>query len=288
MSRANSLSRFTSSPGAVFALALCLSALGNLRASSPNTQIATTGNSYTVCPNVPVPPNYALIEINAATGCSNLLSFVVAPAQSGLHVCNLSETIGGAPVKMPFPADYYVQNISHIDQLHSVCAGATSVYMIQLVSEGATACSGSHIPDGWSFTASVPGNDSCETTVRNELHQSVDGLRICQGSPYPDAFVIGEIEPIAACNVQERYVLRPTTDGVQTCGISHVPAGYVVTGADRSGRCSSYQTLTLRTAYDGVVVCTFSPIPSRYVVAATVPYSGCQDWNTAYQLRYIP
>ncbi|GFZ96660.1 hypothetical protein GCM10011408_16350 [Dyella caseinilytica] len=189
---------------------------------------------------------------------------------------------------MPFPADYYVQNISQVDQLRSPCAGATSVYMIQPVSEGATACSGSHIPDGWSFTASIPGNGSCGTMIRNELHQSVDGLRICQGSPYPDSFVIGAVEPVAACDVQERYVLRPTTDGVQACANSHVPAGYVVTGADRSGQCSNYQTLTMHAAYDGVVVCTFSPIPDRYVVAATVSYNGCQDWNTAYQLRYIP
>jgi hypothetical protein len=181
MSRANSLYRLTSAKRTAITLALFLGALGSLRSSPTNSPVVTAGDSYTVCPNVEVPPNYALIGINAAAGCPNLLSFVVAPAQSGLNVCNLSETIGGAPIKMPFAADFYVQSIKQVDQLHSPCAGATSVYTIQPVSEGVLACSGSHIPDGWSFTATIPGSGSCETTVRNELHQSVDGLRICQG-----------------------------------------------------------------------------------------------------------
>lgn len=242
----------------------------------------------TVCHNVAVPPTYALIAIATNYGCPDYTQYTVAPAQNGLQICNLSETTGGAPFEMPFPADYVVRSIQRVEYLQSKCGGATAVYTIQSVAEGVLACSGSHVPDAWSYTSSLPSASTCGTTIRNEMHRAIDGLRICTTSPYPSAFVIGAVDPTPACGLQERYVLRSTFDGVKACGPTHIPNGYVITGADRSGQCRSYATLTLRAAYNGVVVCPSSPIPDRYVVEATVPYTRCENLITAYRLKYIP
>lgn len=257
-------------------------------ANAPQDAVPMSTDSYTVCHNVAVPPNYGLVGISTNYGCPNDVAYTVAPAQNGMRICNLSETIGGTPFTMPFPSDFVVQSIEHVEYQQSQCGGATAVYVIQPIAEGVTACSGSHIPDGWSYTASLPSNGGCDTTVKNELHQAVEGLRVCTLSPYPDSFVVGAIEPTSACDVQQRYVLRTATDGVKACAPSHVPAGYVITAADRSGQCADYETVTMRVAYDGVIVCTQSPIPNRYVVAATVPYTSCETWATGFQLKYIP
>lgn len=250
--------------------------------------VMAANGAYTVCHNVATPPTYALIGIATNSGCPNNTEYTVAPAQNGLQICNLRETLGGSPFKMPFPADYIVRSIQSVEYLQSKCGGATALYTIQPVAEGVIACSGSHIPEAWSYTSALPPNSSCGTTVRNELHQAVDGLRICTQSPYPNNFVIGTVESAAACGLQERYVLRSASDGIKACGPTHVPTGYVITGADRFGQCRNYSTLTLRIAYNGVVVCPSSPIPSRYVVEATVPYTGCEYMTTAYRLKYIP
>ena len=250
---------------------------------------APAGNSYTVCAGVAVPANYALVGIEVDYGCGKQwTAYTVAPAQPGMRACNLSETIGGSTQAMPFPADFYVQNIEYVDYTQSKCGGTTAVYIIQPATEGATACSGSHLPAGWSFTSSMPSNGSCDTTLRNEIHQAVDGMRICMQSPYPEGFAIGAVERIAACDTAERYVLRMAEDGMKACGPTHVPTGYVITSTDQSGQCADYQTLTLRMAYDGVVVCPSSPIPDRYVIEATVPYGGCQNYATANRLKHIP
>ncbi|MWA29780.1 hypothetical protein [Burkholderia pseudomallei] len=244
--------------------------------------------SYTVCSEIPVPPSYALVAITANGSCKGNTAFTVAPATDNLRICNLSETAGGATVKMPFPADFVVTSIEHVEYSQSKCGGATAVYVIKHVAEGITACPGSYIPNGWSFVQSTPSNGSCESMVRDELHQSVDGMAICNQSPYPANFVIGSVESVAACGYQERYVLRTVSDGVKACGPSKIPAGYVITGSDRSGRCGEYATLTVRTPQSGMVVCTISPIPDRYVISNTVPYSACENWTIGYQLTYIP
>lgn len=257
--------------------------------ASPQTAVPTgAGEQYTVCNNVGVPPNYALVGIQTNHACAHHVAYIVAPARAGLRVCNLSETVGGAPGPMPFPIGYVVQAIEHVEYLRSQCGGVTAVYVIQPVYEGITACSGSQLPAGWSFTSSAPSSGSCRTLERNELHKATDNLRVCTQSPYPDDFVVGAIESAAACGVQERHVLRSTTEGAKACGPSHVPTGYVVTNVDRSGQCSEYQTLTLHTPYDGIVVCPTSPIPSRYVIETTVPYGGCENFATANRLKYIP
>lgn len=261
---------------------------GDTHAYQQERMAVTANDSYTVCHNVAIPPNYAVVGISTNYGCPNYQAITVAPAQDNLRICNLSETIGGAPFQLPFPADFIVKSIEQVDYLRSQCGGATAVYVIQQIADGVTACSGSHIPDGWSYVNSTPSNGSCQTTVRNELHQSVDGLRICNPSPYPNAFVIGAVEPISACGMQERFVLRAASDGVKACGPTRIPTGYVITGADRSGQCSSYSTLTLRMAYDGIVVCSTSPIPSRYVIEAAVPFTSCEYLATGYRLKYIP
>ncbi|WP_333679866.1 hypothetical protein [Dyella sp.] len=246
------------------------------------------GGSYTVCHDVAVPPSYALVGIQTNAGCNHGTSYTVAPASPGMRICNLSQTVGGAPYQMPFPDGYIVQTIQEVQPQQSQCGGATAIYIIQPVAEGTTACSGTQIPTGWSYTASSPSPGSCGTFERIELHQSVAGMRICSQSPYPNGFVVGAVESMAACGLQERYVLQPTSDGVKACGPTHVPAGYVITNTNQSGQCGSYQTLTLRAAYDGVVVCPASPIPDRYVIQSAVPYNGCENFTTANQLKYIP
>jgi hypothetical protein len=267
---------------------ICGVHLGDAHASPQESAPSVTSDSYTVCHNVGVPPNYALVAIETNAGCPNGIAYTVAPASAGLRICNLSETAGGAPFQMPFPDDYVVQTIQHVEFQQSKCGGATAVYIIQPVSEGVTACSGSQLPAGWSFTSSIPSSGSCDSMPRNELHRATEGLRICTQSPYPEGFVLGAVERTPACDVQERYLLRAAVDGVNACGPSHVPAGYVITNVDHSGQCADYQTLTLRTAYDGVVVCPASPIPNRYVIEATVPYGGCENFATANRLKYIP
>jgi hypothetical protein len=261
---------------------------GDTHASQMEAATVNANDSYTVCHNVAIPPTYAVIGLATNYGCPNDQEITVAPAQDNLRICNLSETAGGAPFPLPFPADFIVKSIEQVDYLHSQCGGATSVYVIQQVAEGVTACSGSHIPEGWSYVQSLPSNGGCQTTVRNELHKAVDGLRICSLSPYPVVLVIGAVESLAACDVQERFVLRTTSDGIKACGPTRIPTGYVITAADRSGQCGQYSTLTLRNAYDGVVVCPSSPIPSRYVVDAAVPVNTCEYVATGYRLKYIP
>ncbi|MFK2893727.1 hypothetical protein [Dyella flagellata] len=266
---------------------ICSVASPKTQAYQQDGESVNADGSYTVCHEIPVPPNYALVGIKPVGQCSNNLAFTVAPARDNLRVCNLSETAGGAPVRMPFPTDYIVKAIEHVEYTQSKCGGATAVYVIQQVAEGVTACNGSHIPNSWSYIRSAPSYGSCEWMDRNELHRAADGLRICTLSPYPASFVIGSVESVAVCGLQEQYVLRTVSDGVKACGPSKIPAEYVVTGVDRSGWCGRYATLTLRSAYDGVVVCPQSPIPSRYVIEATVPYIGCENWATAYRLRYV-
>jgi hypothetical protein len=260
----------------------------NVQASPLSVVPTDVGEQYTVCHNVSVPPNHALVGIQTNHACADHIAYIVAPAKPGLRICNLSETVGGAPGPMPFPLGYIVQAIEHVEYLRSQCGGVTAVYVIQLVSEGITACSGSHLPAGWSFTSSSPSSGSCGTLERNELHKAIDNLRVCTQSPYPEDFVVGAIEPTAACGIQERYVLRTATEGTKACGPSHIPTGYVVTNVDRSGQCSEYQTLTLRTPHDGIVVCPTSPIPNRYVIETTIPYGGCENFATANRLKYIP
>ncbi|HTV86631.1 MAG TPA: hypothetical protein VME63_14620 [Dyella sp.] len=256
--------------------------------SKKDVNLAAANGSYSVCHNVAIPPTYAVIGMATNYACSNYMEYTVALAQGGLRICNLSESIGGAPVQMPFPADFIVQSIELVQYQRSHCGGATAVYVIQPVSEGAMACSGSHIPSGWSYTGSLPSIGSCGTTVRNEIHKAVEGLRICTMSPYPNSLVIGAIEPINACDMRERNVLTKALDGIKACGSTRIPEGYVITGIDRSGQCSTYQTLTLREGHDGVVVCPQSPIPNRYVIEAAVPYGNCEGWDKGYRLKYIP
>jgi hypothetical protein len=75
----------------------------------------TANDSYTVCHNVAIPPNYAVMGINTNYGCPNDRAITVAPAQDNLRICNLSETIGGAPFQLPFPADFIVKSIEQVD-----------------------------------------------------------------------------------------------------------------------------------------------------------------------------
>ena len=290
-----SVSLFLASPmqyGVIALVLICSALVSQAHAYSQNASGVTVAadGSYTVCHNIPVPPSHAVVGMSTNEDCPLYTQYTVAPAQENLRICNLSETVGGAPWSMPFPADYVVTNIDHVEYMQSKCGGATSVYVIKHVADGINACMGSHIPDGWSYVRSSPSNGACESMQRNELHPAADGMRICSQSPYPANFVIGEVEAIAACGLQEQFVLRAVSDGVQACGPSKIPSGYVITATamDSIRRCGEYQTLTLKTATDGIVVCTNSPIPSRYVIAATVPYNRCEDWTEGYQLKYLP
>lgn len=272
--------------GAYLAIVSLTSSSATARQS--NREFIEEEDSYIVCHEIPVPPNYALIGILPVGQCSNNMAFKVAPAKDDLRVCNLSETVGASSLKMPFPADYVVKAIDHVEYLQSHCGGATAVYVIQRIGEGVTACDGSHIPYGWSYVRSAPSFGSCELMERNELHKAVEGLRICASSPYPASFVIGAVEPVMVCGMKEIYVLRTVFDGIKACGPSKIPHGYVVVGSDRSGHCEKYSTLTLRIAYDGIVVCPQSPVPDRYVIEAVVSYPHCEGWKSAYRLRYVP
>lgn len=195
-----SIQGFSDSAMQHFCIAVALvggASFGHAHADQRESANAAANGAYTVCHNVAVPPTYALIAIATNYGCPDYTQYTVAPAQNGLRICNLSETTGGALFEMPFPADYVVRSIQRVEYLQSKCGGASAVYTIQSATEGVLACSGSHVPDAWSYTSSLPSASTCGTTI------------VCPYSPTPPGYyVVATVAKSNCFGASFGYLLR--------------------------------------------------------------------------------